>query len=255
MVKRGLKLWSINTGAYRDEAVRLYGKGLFEYIELYVLPDSSQTLPLWKELAVPFVIHVPHFAHGFNLANSQKAESNHFIYQQSKLFADELNAHWLIFHGGVDGNIEETARQLKSFCEPGAVIENKPLIALPNRMGGERCVGTTPDEINRIKAETGCGFCLDFGHAVCAANAWGKEPYSFIDQFLKIEPTIFHLTDLKDMDSVYDTHLSLGTGQLNIKYLLKQLPEDAFVTFEMDKESSDNLHDFEKDMLWLTNLS
>lgn len=250
-MNRGLKLWSINTGEYRKEAVRLYRQGVYEFIELYVLPDSLNTLPLWKELDIPYIIHVPHFAHGFNLANPQKTESNLAIYQTVRTFADELAARWLIFHGGIDGTIEETAKQLKSFHEPRALIENKPFHALPNRMGGERCMGASPEEIQRIQDETGCGFCLDFGHAVCAANSFQKEPYTFIERFLQMTPTMFHLTDVEDMSSVYDTHLALGKGELDIAGLLRKIPPMAWITFETDKESPDNLHDFEKDMLGL----
>ena len=40
MYKIGLKLWSINTDYYYDEAKRLYDEGVFDYIELYVVPDT-----------------------------------------------------------------------------------------------------------------------------------------------------------------------------------------------------------------------
>ncbi|MGL4595658.1 MAG: TIM barrel protein [Thermoguttaceae bacterium] len=253
-MKRGLKLWSINTGTYRQEAVRLYSKCIYEYIELYVLPDSLETLPLWKELEIPFVLHAPHFSHGFNLANPQKAEQNHLIYEQVKAFADALDVAWIIFHGGIDGTVEETVKQLKSYNESRALIENKPLIALPNCVGGTYCRGATLEEIKYIRSETGCGFCLDFGHAVCAANALGKEPYQYIDRFLALQPTMFHLTDIEDMASVYDTHLSLGAGTFDIARTLKRLPDGAWVTFETDKKSQENLDDFEKDMVCLNRL-
>ena len=122
--KLGLKLWSVNTDYYYEEAKKLYSQDVFDYIELYVVPHSLDTLLKWKELNIPFIIHAPHFAHGFNLAKKEKEGSNLEIYKEVKQFADELNAQFIIFHGGIDGDIKETARQLASFNEPRALIES-----------------------------------------------------------------------------------------------------------------------------------
>lgn len=96
------------------------------------------------------------------------------------MFADELSAKYIIFHGGIDGKVEETAKQLASFNEPRALIENKPMVALPNKMGGEFCRGYNPDEIRLIKEIAKCGFCLDFGHAICSANSQGKDDITIL---------------------------------------------------------------------------
>ena len=72
MYKIGLKLWSINTDYYYDEAIRLYKDGVFDYIELYVVPNSTDSIVKWKKLNIPFIIHCPHFAHGFNMAKVEK---------------------------------------------------------------------------------------------------------------------------------------------------------------------------------------
>ena len=50
MYKLGLKLWSINTDVYYEEAKKLYEKKLFDYIELYVVPNSAQTIKKCKKL-------------------------------------------------------------------------------------------------------------------------------------------------------------------------------------------------------------
>ena len=44
MYKRGLKLWSCNTDYYYDEAIKLYNQKIFDYIELYVVPETLETL-------------------------------------------------------------------------------------------------------------------------------------------------------------------------------------------------------------------
>lgn len=252
----GLKLWSINTDFYLKEAERLYGKGVFDYIELYVVPETLETLPAWKGVNhIPFIIHNPHFMHGFNLAKAEKKERNKEIYEQTKLFADELNAKHIIFHGGIDGNVEETAAQLASFDEPRALIENKPFIALPNRMGGNFCRGATYDELKLIIETAKCGFCFDIGHAVCSANSQGKEPYAFLRELMRLKPAMFHLSDVTDMTSPYDNHPHLGTGQLDIARLkLEFFPGNAVISVETVKDSKERLDDFEKDTIWLKSL-
>ena len=253
MYKRGLKLWSINTDYYFDEAIKLYNDGVYDYIELYIVPDTIDTLPKWKTLKIPFIIHNPHFAQGFNLAKREKEQRNREIYEQTKQFADELNAKFIIFHGGIDGDIRETAIQLAFFNEPRALIENKPFVALPNRLGGEFCRGYNIDEIKLVMDTASCGFCLDFGHAVCAANSLGINVYDYCKQFLSLNPTMFHLTDLNDITSPYDSHLHLGTGQLDFKVIFDMIPNNSLVTFETIKDVKENLNDFVEDMEWLKN--
>ena len=244
MYKLGLKLWSINTDFYYNEAKKLYAQNLFDYIELYVIPNSTQTIKQWQDINIPFIIHCAHSAHGFNLAKKENEQTNLEIYKETKEFADALNAKYIIFHGGTDGDIKETARQLKAFNEKRAIIENKPYLPLPNKFGAKFCRGYNVDEIKFVMDYAGCGFCLDFGHAICAANALKKEPYSHIYDFMKLKPNMFHLTDNDDMASPYDSHLHLGDGELNLDKIKNVLPSDAIITLETNKNSKENLDDF-----------
>lgn len=251
MYKIGLKLWSINTDYYYDEAIRLYNDGIFNYIELYIVPDTTDTIGKWKNLNIPFIIHCPHFAHGFNLAKKEKKESNKKIFEQVQRFADELNAEYIVVHGGIDGNIEETARQFAALNDSRALIENKPYIALPNRMGGNFCRGYNIDEIKLVKETAKCGFCLDFGHAICAANSLGVNVYEYCKKFLQFGPNMYHLTDLNDITSPYDSHLHLGTGELDFNQIFDMIPSESYITFETVKNSKEDLNDFIEDMEWL----
>lgn len=250
MYKLGLKLWSLNIDIYYNEAIRLYNDKVFDYIELYVVPNTADTIAKWKQMDIPFIIHCPHFAHGFNLANADKKESNFEIYRQVKQFADELNAKYIIFHSGIDGDINETATQLARFNESRAVIENKPMIALPNKMGGKYCRGYNTNEISLVKKIANCGFCLDFGHAICSANAQDRDIYEHCEEFLLLKPNMFHLTDNADITSPYDSHLHLGTGQLDLGKIKAMLPKDAIITLETQKDSKENLDDFIGDVKW-----
>ncbi len=250
----GLKLWSTNTGAYRREALRLYDEGLYDYIELYMVPDSLSTLRLWKECGqIPFMIHNPHFRHGFNLAKAENRARNLALYSQSRKFADELNARYLIFHGGIDGSAEECASQLASLHEERALIENKPFVALPNSMGGSFCRGATREELQYIMSVAKCGFCFDIGHAVCSAVSQNREPYSFLRELLKLKPAMFHLSDVKDMASPYDEHPHLGVGSLDIPRLKREIfPVNAIISIETNKDSKENLDDFVGDFQLLS---
>ena len=253
MYKRGLKLWSINTDTYYEEAVRLHNNGIFDYLELYVVPHTLDFLPHWKTLKIPFIIHAPHFAHGFNMAKEEKYESNLAIYKQVNFYATELNAPYIIFHGGIDGDINQTAHQLASFKDSRALIENKPCIALPNRMGGKFCRGYNPEEIALVKEISGCGFCFDFGHAICSANSQKKNPYDYCKQFLQFKPDMYHLTDIDDITSEFDSHPHLGKGQLDFNKIFAMIVDNAYVTFETVKDSKEKLDDFAEDMKWLKN--
>ena len=211
-------------------------------------PEFSMIFKDEKQvLNIPFIIHCPHFAHGFNLAKKEKKDSNKKIFKEVQEFADALEAPYIVIHGGIDGDIRETATQLADFNESRALIENKPFVALPNKMGGNFCRGYNVEEIKIVQDISGCGFCLDFGHAICAANSLQQEPYSYIEQFLQLNPDMFHLTDVSDMTSVYDSHPHLGTGQLDIKKVLNYIPDNKHITLETVKTSKDNVDDFIND--------
>ena len=254
MLKIGLKLWSVNTDAYLSEAERLYADGTFSYIELFVVPGTENTLDAWRRLhdekGVPFIIHNAHAAQGFNLADESAERKNVEIYRETRKFADALGARYVIFHGGVDGSIKETARQLKALEEPRALLENKPLAPIANPFGVKECRGATVEEIGFVLNEVKCGFCLDIGHAVCAANSQSIEPYGYVaglaDMF---KPAMFHLSDVADINSVYDSHLHFKTGQLDIARIKRGVfSDDSTVSIETIKDSPIDLNDYVKDV-------
>ena len=121
-------------------------------------------------------------------------------------------------------------------------------------MGGEFCRGYNTNEIKTVQEISGCGFCLDFGHAICAANSLKQEPYSYIENFLKLKPQMFHLTDVSDMTSPYDAHPHLGEGQLDIKRILKYIPNNKHITLETIKNNKENIDDFISDTMFIREL-
>lgn len=254
MYKIGLKLWSTNTDYYFYEAQKLYKEGVCNYVELYIVPNTVETLEKWKTLGVPINLHCPHFFHGFNLAQKEKFEYNREIYTQVKYFADSLKSEYIVFHGGIDGDIRETARQLKSFHEARAILENKPFQAIANKMGGILCRGATLNEVQYVLNEVNCGFCLDIGHAICSANSQKIDKWKFIDELNRLKPNLYHLTDLKDVNSVYDSHVHIGEGTLNIKRALSYVTDQSLLTVETEKSYVENLRDFREDVKKLINV-
>ena len=259
MCRIGLKLWSVNVDAYLREAERLFVDGVFSYIELFVVPGTAETLDAWRRLhvekGVPFIVHNAHAAAGFNLADRAAEARNREIYAQTRTFADALGARYVIFHGGIDGTAEETARQLKALGEPRALLENKPFVPLPNKVGAKFCRGATAEEIGYVLRETGCGFCLDVGHAVCAAASQGLEPYAHVGELAsRFSPAMFHLSDVSDISSPYDAHLHLGTGILDVSRLKREVfPPDASISIETVKDSTTDLDDFIQDARYIEN--
>jgi len=245
MFQLGLKLWSINEN-YVNEAIKLYDQGVYDFIELYAIPDSFDTqINLWKPLKIPYIIHAPHFRQGLNLAKEECYEQNMKFAVETRKFADELDAENMIFHPGIAGNIEETVRQLNIINDSRILIENKPYYTVLN--DGNICNGHSPEEIEYIINKTALGFCLDIGHCFCSANAKNIEPFEYMEEFLKLNPKMFHLTD-NDFSSSIDKHLHFGEGNFDVDKILNYLFDNAKITLETNKDSKENLYDFELDV-------
>lgn len=246
----GLKLWSINTDFYLEEARRLYEKSVYSYIELYAVPRTLNRIEKWKTLDIPFVIHCPHSSHGFNLASKEYESENLKIFEETRLYADALNAKLIVVHGGIGGDINETARQFTLLNDSRAIIENKPYLPiLPPDYAPTTCRGYDRNEIETVIKSAGCGFCLDFVHAVCSANSLKIDIYEHIKNFMALNPAMYHLSNVSELDSEYDSHIHLSDGKLKIGRLLAGLPDNARITLETEKECVDSLSDFEADIL------
>ena len=236
----GLKLWSPNIAVAR-KAEGLHLEGLIDLIELYVVPGSiDDTLPAWKSLTVPYMIHCPHAAHEFNLSKADAAEGNAAKFVEVQAFADALRADVIVVHGGFGGNIDQTIRQLRGLNDRRILLENKPKVGL----NGAICIGHSPEEVSRIVAEAAlAGIVLDFGHATCAANSSGVSPFAHIARFLEMEPKVFHIGD-GDASSAQDVHLNFGAGSFDIPRLLSCVPVDACLTIETPTDLALELTDF-----------
>lgn len=248
----GLKLWSTNE-QYISPAQELFRKKIFDYIELFTEPDSfNRNGAQWKDIGIPFVLHAPHSMQGLNFSLPGNQSKNKAYCREVRLYFDLLQPEYVIFHPGIMGTAQETIRQINllktDFPEMfrKALLENKPKIGLNN----EKCIGALPEEIEEITRETKTGFCLDFGHAMCAASAEGRNYRELINRFMDLSPSVFHLTDGLT-SSFTDSHLHFGAGDFDLQWLAGTIPEQALVTIETVKNSKTDLNDFEEDVAFL----
>lgn len=249
-MKFGLKLYTTDVSLI-PEVHKLLKDGIFDYIELYVVPTSyKKTVNDWKSLDCLFVLHAPHSLHGFNLAQKDKRETNRQIFSQVQLFADILEADYIIVHGGNNGSFDETLHQLSHLNERRIILENKPKIGPHN----ELCVGWSPHEfLKASESNLLHGIALDFGHAVCAACSLSMDVMEFIKGFLKFNPKIFHLSD-GNSASEKDIHLNFGKGNLDIKAFISFLPDAGLLTLETPRSPSRGLRDFTDDLNFVKGL-
>ena len=250
--KVGLKLWSSNA-FYIKSATDLYDDGVFDYVELYVVAGSVESsLEQWKRTKFPFILHAPHAYGGLNFSLKECAAGNRTLIGEVGAFHSALDPKMVIFHPGIQGSIEETIRQIQMFKKEfpdifkSAVLENKPKLGLKD----EICVGASAEEMKRILEETKLGFCLDIGHAICY-SAWKKAAYEgVLDEFMKLRPRIFHLSD-GDVNSPTDMHSNFGKGNFELDAIVPRIPAGAYVSIETEKKPGSNLTDFQADVAYL----
>ena len=250
MYNLGLKIWSTNH-RYIDDALSLYERGVYQYIEMLTVPGSYEKYShLWSATGIPFVLHAPHNAHGLNLSDSLNRKRNSEILSETFRYADLLGAKVIVIHAGIGNNNRETATQLKNINDKRLCLENQPYCGL---IGDIVCSGHSVDQIRSILEQVGCNFCLDVGHATYFANYFNIDPYAVIEDMIGLNPVMYHVTD-GESEGVKDAHLHLGCGTFDLKRIKLLLPLDAIISLETEKNSMYNLNDFEDDVLFWENI-
>ena len=230
-MKFGLKLWSINSDLI-DQAVHLIDEKVFDYIELMVIPDSEIKPFL---IGVPYIIHIPHEKFGVNIGDPAAKEYSLQKINESITWADQLNAKHLILHAG-HGSMEHATDLLRGLSESRLLIENMPKVGL----GGEAMIGYSPAQIEELIGDSDMGLCLDFGHAVKAAMSIGADYKEYVQEFMGLEPRVFHVSD-GTLSGERDEHLGIGDGEYDFGYFSNRVKENPFqlITIETpryDKE-------------------
>lgn len=232
-MKFGLKLWSINTDLI-DEAVRLIDEKVFDYIELFVIPDSEITPFL---IDVPYIIHIPHEKFGVNIGAPSVNEYTLQKIDESIIWADQLNAKHLILHAG-HSSMHHATNLLRELSDSRLLIENMPKVGLD----GEAMIGYSPAQIEELIGDIDIGVCLDFGHAVKAAVSLGVNYKEYVQGFMELEPKVFHVSDGR-LSGERDEHMGIGEGEYDFGFLMRcvERSRSEMVTMETPRVSQCSL--------------
>lgn len=228
-IKFGLKLWSINSNVL-NEAKELIECGLFQYIELTPTPNTEITPFL--EYNLPYIIHITTERHGLNIADKEKEEFNLKTIDNCIEWADKLNAKYLILHLGF-GLIDDAIEFLNRIDDKRILMENMPKVGLND----EPMIGYTPEQLKELM-DNKFGLCLDLNHAIKAAVSL-RAPYKeFVQEFLKLNPKMFHISDGK-LNNEKDEHLNIGEGDYDFEFLMDCVKENEskYVTLETPRNS------------------
>jgi endonuclease IV len=190
-----------------EELIRL---NIFQFIELTPVPGTDMTP--FQALHVPYVIHGSIDQFGFNFGDRENWKVNLERVAECINWVDALNAKYCIFHPGY-GSIENVSEFLSTLDDKRIIIENMPERGLHN----EDMVGFTPEQIKQL-VDNKFGFCLDFNHAVKASLSLGISYKTFIQDFLKLKPNLFHISDGK-AGNFRDEHLAIGQGDYDFRFL------------------------------------
>ena len=234
--KFGLKLWSTNSSLL-DEARELIENDVFQYIELTPIPNTEITPFL--ETEIPCVIHITTERHGVNVADKERKKFNLKIIKNCIDWADKLNARYLILHPGF-GLMDDAIEFLDNINDKRILIENMPKVGLND----ENMIGYTPEQIKELMINK-FGFCLDLNHAIKAAVSLRRPYKGFIEEFMKLNLGMFHISDGR-LNNEKDEHLSIGEGDYDFKFLMDCVGKNKsrYITLETPR----NLDSFDEDL-------
>lgn len=238
MKKFGVKLWSrdfAKNPEFARQSVAAVKEGYFDYIELFAVQHTYEEYH--QKIAAEFkgiktIIHAPHAALGMDVGNSEMFTQNQDKLADSQKYADLLGAEIIILHAGLNEGeqyVEESARQFKAFHEPRLTVENLPLLCTAT---GKHSHGTSPAQIRQIMEASGCQFCLDFSHAICAANSYNRDKFEDLKAYQALNPVMYHMCD-DNWNGIRDDHLHYGEGNYPLAELLNNYTNpDTFITME-----------------------
>jgi len=234
-IKLCLKLWSSNA-VLLGNAVRLVEDGVFQCVELMVVPDTD--ISPFLRAKIPFILHVTSENWGFNISDGSKRSFNLSILENCFEWAEKLSAPYLVLHPGF-GDIGAAKDFLNGINDRRILIENMPAIGDHN----EAMVGYDHVQIKELIGNR-FGFCLDFGHAVKAATSLKKGSAKMLGDFLEISPVNFHICDGITKNEK-DEHLSFGAGDFDLNFFASCVKKSRakYITLETPRTDGRSLRD------------
>lgn len=231
----GVKLWTTGYNLL-GEAKTLIDEGIFAYVELLINPDFLDKKP-FLACKIPYVIHTTHDNFGVNLGNPSKKKYTLKMINESIMWADELDAKFIILHAGT-GDAAASRDALLEISDERILLENMPVKGIY----GDECLGYDVDSISKLMTIGDFGLCLDFGHAVKASISLKRNYTEVIDEFLELGPGMFHLSD-GTLNEELDEHLNIGDGEYDFEYIKKCFEKTGVnsVTLETPRNNNDSL--------------
>lgn len=200
----------------------LKNQGKLDYVELYARRDATFIdLKKWAESDLVWSLHAPHDDRGGFLMH---------YWHYGHDIANHLGEYTpiaplrIIADAGCVGDED-------IFEAVGAhdFVENMPYISKT----GELFRGVYASEF----AET--DLCLDLAHAWIAATHLKEDPKKFLKTFFDLKPKHIHFTN-SSLDWT-DDHSALGIGVVDLKWCLKQIEPEAWLTLETDHQISNRI--------------
>ncbi len=218
-IKLGLKLWSSNLQWFA-EAKERFLRQEFDFLELYVVPNTfnPEKLSLLRE--IPVNIHVP-IEEEFNLLAER--EKNFTVMEEAQKFADFFDSEYIIVHPGRAENFDIPKDNWKLLQDSRIIVENVPLKPIG---GGIPLQGYNYEQLLELMQKSGRGFCLDFSHALKAAKSLNVNPYQFTEKLLSLHPTVFHVVG-GHLGIEEDEHLNLWEGDFDWKWIKQKILESS----------------------------
>ena len=233
VLKVGMKTWSGN-GAQRINSLAEIG----DFTEVMIEPNKDYKY--LKDISTKWVIHCPHMHFGFNPSNEKRWQDCKKMLDNTQNAADFLGADKIIVHFGYasennDGVIENALENSIEFFrnnkDKRILLENESRVAFDK--GKYVKMTASAEDVKKVLEKTGCGFCLDLGHAWISASLISIDPKKSIENFMKLNPKHFHMLDSTSLNE--DTHSNLGNGVLDVAFMrdtIKKHNQDAMVTLE-----------------------
>ncbi len=205
----GIKLWSTNHEWFL-EAIERYEKKEYDFLELYVAPESFHRGALQQLHAahIPIVIHAANETH-LNLMGPQQANATRL--REAVTFADFFHADTIVLHPGFGNDPRVFQQHLTTIPDARYMIENVPCQAL---FGLPPLYGYNAETLAPLLEATHGRFCLDFAHAAKSACSLGKSYREQITEFMALHPSYFHITGCH-VDRAADEHLDLRDSELD----------------------------------------
>jgi endonuclease IV len=186
-------------------------------------------------------IHCKHERFGVNIADKTKEKENILAIQLAIDIADFCGSKRIIVHPGFIENenctIENSIKLLKKFNDKRIIIENLPFF-----IREKICLCSTPENTKFFLEKCDCSFCFDINHAISSALFKNLPPYSFLEDFQKLNPAQIHLGGQTLAND--KTHLNFTESDIDLKKVLTYLPKNSEIILEVTQD----INETEKDI-------